>query len=49
MHVEQLIRTVKQKYSIFEGTWPISFIKYDSDVTVADKLMVVCYALLEKD
>ena len=44
--VERLIGMVKQKYSILEGTLPISFIKDDSDVTVADKLMVVCCALV---
>ena len=46
IHVERLIGMVKQKYSILEGTLPISFIKDDSDVTVADKLMVVCCALV---
>ena len=46
IHVERLIGMVKQKYSILEGTLPISFIKDDSDVTVADKQMVVCCALV---
>ena len=46
IHVERLIGMVKQKYSILEGTLPISFIKDDSDVTVADKLMIVCCALV---
>ena len=46
IYVEQLIGMVKQKYSILEGTLPISFIKDDSNVTVADKLMVVCCALV---
>ena len=46
IHVERLIGMVKQKYSILDGTLPISFIKDDSDVTVADKLMVVCCALV---
>ena len=47
IHVECLIRMVKQKYSILEGVLPISFIKNDcaSDVTVADRLMVICCAL----
>ena len=48
IHVERLIGTVKQKYSILEGILPISFIKNesDADITVADKLMVVCCALV---
>lgn len=39
---------VKQKYSILEGVLPISFISNDSacDVTVADKVMVICCALV---
>ena len=48
IHVERLIGMVKQKYSISQGVLPISFIKNDSacDVTVADKLMVICCALV---
>ena len=38
----------EQKYSIIERVLPISFIKNDSacDVTVADKLMVICFILV---
>lgn len=46
IHVERLIGLVKQKYTILEGILPISFIKDGSDITVADKLMVVCCALV---
>lgn len=48
IHVERLIGMVKQKYSILEGVMPISFIKHDSecDVSVADKVMVICCALV---
>ena len=48
IHVERLIGMVKQKYSIFEGVMPTSFIKHDSecDVGVADKVMVVCCAMV---
>ena len=47
-HVDCLIGMVKQKYSILEHVLPISFIKNAStcDVTVADKLMVICCALV---
>lgn len=52
IHVERLIGMVKQKYSILEGVLPINFIQTDihsteeNDVTVADKLMVICCALV---
>jgi len=48
IHVEQLIGLVKQKYSILSGRLPISFIKNDDndDVCVADKIMVICCALV---
>jgi len=48
IHVERLIGMVKQKYTILEGILPISFIKNDgdSDVTVCDKLMVICCSLV---
>ena len=44
IYVERLIGMVKQKYSIL----PISFIKQDvkSEKSVADKLMVICCALI---
>jgi len=40
---------VKQKYSVFGGVLPISFIKNDNayDVTIADKVMVICCALVK--
>lgn len=48
IHVERLIGMVKQKYSILDGVLPISFIKNDStcNLTVADKVMVICCALV---
>ena len=48
IHVERLIGMVKQKYSILDGILPISFIKQDvkSEKSVADKLMVICCALI---
>ena len=47
IHVERLIGVIKQKYSILEGTLPINFIKADgADVSVADKLMAICCALV---
>jgi len=46
--VERLIGMVKQKFTILEGILPVAFIKNegDSDVTVSDKLMVICCALV---
>ena len=48
IHVERLIGMVKQKYSILDSVLPISFIKQDvgNDKSVADKLMVICCALV---
>ena len=48
IHVERLIGMVKQKYSILDGILPISFIKQGvkSNKSVADKLMVICCALI---
>ena len=47
IHVERLIGVIKQKYTILEGTLPISFIKSDgADISTADKLMVICCALV---
>jgi len=47
IHVERLIGVIKQKYSILEETLPINFIKADSaDISVADKLMAICCALV---
>ena len=48
IHVERMIRMVKQKYSMLEDILPIKFIMNDndSDITVTDKLMVVCCALV---
>ena len=47
IHVERLIGVIKQKYSILEGTLPINFTKADgTDVSVADKLMTICCALV---
>ena len=47
IHVEKLIGVIKQKYTILEGTLPISFIKTDNtEVSIADKLMKICCALV---
>ena len=47
IHVERLIGVIKQKFTILEGTLPISFIKADgADISTADKLMVICCALV---
>ena len=47
IHVECLFGMVKQKYTILEGILPVSFTKNDgdSDITVCDKLMVICCLL----
>ena len=45
--MERLIGVIKQKCSILEGTLQINFIKADgSEVSVADKLMTICCALV---
>ena len=42
IHIERLIVVIKQKYTILEGTLPISFIKTDgTEVSIADKLIIV--------
>ena len=48
IHVERLIGMVKQKFRILDGILPVAFIKNEggSDITVADKLMVICCALV---
>lgn len=48
IHVERLIGLVKQKYTILDGILPISLIKTenDSDLSVCDKLMVICCSLV---
>ena len=48
IHVERLIGMVKQKFTILEGILPVAFIKNEgeSDLTVSDKLMVICCALV---
>ena len=51
IHVERLIGMVKQKYTILDGLLPVSFIKNDQDstgcdTTTADKLIVICCALV---
>ena len=45
--MERLIGVIKHIYLILEGTLPINFIKADgSEVSVADKLMTICCALV---
>ena len=51
IHVECLIRMVKQKYTILDGLLPISFIKNDQectgcDKTIAAKLIIICCSLV---
>ena len=48
IHVERVIGLLKQKYTILQGTLPISLILTDSDdnVTTIDKIVRVCSALI---
>lgn len=48
IHVEQFIGMVKQKFTILEGILLVAFIENEgeSDLTVSDKLMVICCALV---
>ena len=48
IHVERVIGTVRQKYTILNGTIPISFLKsaVDENITLIDKTAHVCCALV---
>ena len=47
MSSDSYVCMVKQKYTILDGVLPISFIKHvGQDKSVADKLMVICCALV---
>ena len=48
IHVERVIGLLKQKYTILQGTLPISLVSNDSDdnVTTIDKIVRVCSALI---
>ena len=47
IHVERVIGMLKNRYTILQGTLPISLVKRpsDRDVTTIDKVMTVCAAL----
>lgn len=47
IHVERLIGQIKQKYTILQGTVPISLLTSDNNLnSVIDKVVVVCSALV---
>lgn len=47
IHVERLIGSLKQKYTIFSSVIPISMlVKKDQDITAIDKAMQICCALV---
>ena len=47
IHVERVIGLLKQKYTIFQSTLPISLIMCDDDTKTSfiDKIAVICCAL----
>ena len=46
IHVERVIGTVHQKYTLFQGTLPISMVMCNSeDYSTIDKILLVCCAL----
>ena len=47
IHVERVIGSLRQKYSILESTVPLHFMKKDdNDGTTFDKIVFVCCALV---
>ena len=48
IHVERVIGLLKNKYTIFQGTLPITFLKrkHDTDTAFVDKVLIVCSALV---
>jgi hypothetical protein len=48
IHVERVIGLLKNKYTILQGTLPVTFLKrkHDTDTAFIDKVLVVCSALL---
>ena len=47
IHVERVIGVIKQKYTILQGTIPITLIKdQTSDTPTLDKIVRVCCALV---
>ena len=47
IHVERVIGSVRQKYTILSGTQPIDFVlSRDGSVPVLDKVVCVCCALV---
>ena len=47
IHVERVIGLLKNKYTIFQGTLPITFLKrkHGTDTAFVDKVLIVCSAL----
>ena len=47
IHVERVIGTVKQKYTILESVFNINMIMCDNDTTISaiDKIVVICCVL----
>ena len=48
IHVERVIGLLKNKYTILQGTLPVTFLKrkHDTDTAFIDKVLVVCSALV---
>ena len=46
IHVDRVIRSVRQKYTLLQGTLPISMIMCNGkDYSTIDKILLVCCAL----
>ena len=48
IHVERVIGLLKNKYTILQGTLPVTFLKRKNDIDTAfmDKVLIVCSALV---
>ena len=48
IHVERIIGLLKNKYTILQGTLPVTLLKrkHDTDTAFIDKVLIVCSALV---
>ena len=47
IHVERVIRSIKQKYSLLDRTLPIDFLlNKDKSLITLDKILLICCALV---
>ena len=46
IHVERVIRSIKQKYSLLDRTLPIDFLLNRDESLTLDKIVLICCALV---